>query len=125
MQLPGRLRDAFRTAALPPGPRGIAALGAGLALRRDPLAWLARAHRRYGGVSALLRAPEPPLGKTTLGGLVSLAFSRGLAGAGILTLSGRDHQQHREVVLRSFARPHLVHYQAITRELAADELARW
>lgn len=144
MRGPERLRDTFRTARLPPGPRGLASLTSKFELGRDPLTWLERAYHQYGGVvalrgalrntialfepeavMALLRAPEPPIGKTTLGGMVSLAFSRGVGGAGILTMTGREHQMHREIVLRSFARQHLIHYQALTREIAQDELARW
>jgi cytochrome P450 len=143
MTLSGRFRDE-RATRFPPGPRGLAWLDQKLALWRDPLTGLERAYGRYGGVLALrgplrdtialfepeavmtlLRAAEPPLGKTTLGGLASLASSRGVAGAGILNTSGRDHEAHRDVVLRSFARQHLVHYQALAREIAADELARW
>jgi len=129
------------TDGLPEGPRGLPLVGSLPMFQHDALAFLLACYRRYGNVVTLrllssrvvaFFGPEQVRQMLVLSDDVAEKaaspmherFAR-IWGRGIVSTAGEEHRLHRKIVQRAFAAPSIRAYQAITRDVARVQLARW
>lgn len=126
---------------LPPGP-DTPRLFLSIAFLRDPMAYVRKAHRRYGDIFRLNLIGSPPLVYVASPELAKQAFATdrdiGLAGPtrrgflermvgpnSVLVLDGEDYMRQRRLLGQAFQSRYMSSYREQIAKIAAEEIETW
>ncbi len=126
---------------LPPGPRRLPYIGNLLSLRLDPLGFLQRLQRTYGGMATIYFGKNPAVllfrpeyiryvlvehpRDFSNRGVLQDENDGGFASEGLLTIDGEKHRQQRRAVQSAFHKKRVEGYASIIEQFTQELLKTW
>ncbi len=126
---------------LPPGPRRLPYIGNLLSLRLDPLGFLQRLQRTYGGMATIYLGKNPAVilfrpeyvryvlvehpHDFSNRGVLRNDNDDGFASEGLLTIDGEKHRQQRRAVQPAFHKKRVEGYASIIEQYTQELLKTW